>query len=96
MSKRIKVIFPVPLSEHTRELIESQIPPAYIRPEFDVEFVGSKRLMTLASVGRKERRDAPDAGRDLTIPFAQTVELDGGGSTFGTNRSPVTRSKVSM
>ncbi len=48
MSKRIKVIFPVPLSEHTRELIETQIPPAFIRPEFDVEFVGSKRLMTLA------------------------------------------------
>ena len=46
--KRIKVIFPVPLSEHTRELIETQIPREFIRPEFDVEFVGSKRLMTLA------------------------------------------------
>lgn len=49
MSRRIKVIFPVPLSEHTRELIETQIPAAFIRPEFDVEFVGSKRLMTLAN-----------------------------------------------
>jgi allantoin racemase len=47
--KRIKVIFPVPMSEHTRGLIESQVPPQYIRPEFDVEFVGSKRLMTLAN-----------------------------------------------
>jgi allantoin racemase len=49
MSKRIKVIFPVPLSEHTRELIETQIPRAFIRPEFDVEFVGSRRLMSLAN-----------------------------------------------
>lgn len=49
MSKRIKVIFPVPLSEHTRERIETQIPRALIRPEFDVEFVGSRRLMTLAN-----------------------------------------------
>ena len=47
--KRIKVIFPVPLSEHTRELIETQIPREFIRPEFDVEFVGSARLMTLAN-----------------------------------------------
>ena len=39
MSKRIKVIFPVPLSEHTRALIETQIPRVFIRPEFDVEFV---------------------------------------------------------
>ncbi len=48
MPKRIKVIFPVPLSDATRALVESQIPDAFIRPEFDVEFVGSKRLMTLA------------------------------------------------
>lgn len=48
MSKRIKVIFPVPLLEHTRKLIETQIPREFIRPEFDVEFVGSKRLMSLA------------------------------------------------
>jgi allantoin racemase len=49
MSKRIKVIFPVPMSEHTRELIETQIPADFIGPNFDVEFVGSKRLMTLAN-----------------------------------------------
>ena len=48
MNKRIKVIFPVPLSEHTRELIETQIPQEYIGAEFEVEFVGSKRLMSLA------------------------------------------------
>ncbi len=48
MGKKIKIIFPVPLSEHTRELIETQIPAEYIRPEFDVEFVGSKKLMSLA------------------------------------------------
>ena len=49
MGKKIKVIFPVPMSEHTRELIESQIPAEYIRSEFDVEFVGSKKLMSLAN-----------------------------------------------
>ena len=48
-NKRIKVIFPVPLSEHTRELIETQIPAEFIGANFDVEFVGSKRLMTLAN-----------------------------------------------
>ena len=48
MGKKIKIIFPVPLNEHTRELIENQIPAEYIRPEFDVEFVGSKRMMSLA------------------------------------------------
>lgn len=49
MGKRIKVIFPVPLSEHTRGLIETQIPREYIRPGFDVSFVGSRRLMSLAN-----------------------------------------------
>jgi len=47
--KRIKVIFPTPLNEHTREMIEAQIPPEFIRPGFTCEFVGSKRLMTLAN-----------------------------------------------
>lgn len=47
MGKKIKIIFPVPLSEHTRELIETQIPAEYVRPEFEAEFVGSKRLMSL-------------------------------------------------
>ena len=49
MGKRIKVIFPVPMSEHTRGLIESQVPPEYIRPEFEVSFVGSRKLMSLAN-----------------------------------------------
>ena len=49
MSHRIKVIFPVPMSEHTRELIETQIPTEFINSNFEVEFVGSKRLMTLAN-----------------------------------------------
>lgn len=49
MSHRIRVIFPVPMSEHTRELIETQIPPEFIGAGFEPEFVGSKRLMTLAN-----------------------------------------------
>ncbi|MFQ5660520.1 MAG: aspartate/glutamate racemase family protein [Gammaproteobacteria bacterium] len=49
MNYRIKVIFPVPLNDQTRALIETQIPEVYIRPEFSVEFVGSNRLMTLAN-----------------------------------------------
>lgn len=49
MNKRIKVIFPVPLSEQTRGLIESQIPPQFIGPNFEPVFVGSKRLMSLAN-----------------------------------------------
>jgi allantoin racemase len=48
MNKRIKVIFPVPMNEHTKELIQTQIPQEFISPHFDVDFVGSKRLMTLA------------------------------------------------
>ena len=49
MTKRIKVIFPVPMNEHTRDLIASQVPREFIRPGFDVQFVGSKRLGTLAN-----------------------------------------------
>jgi len=49
MRKRIKVIFPVPMNEHTKALIETQIPPEFIGSQFDVDFVGSKRLMTLAN-----------------------------------------------
>lgn len=49
MAKRIKVIFPVPMSEHTRELIETQIPEEFVNPQFELEFVGSKRLMSLAN-----------------------------------------------
>jgi len=47
MTKRIKVIFPVPLNEHTRAMVESQIPPEFVAPGFECEFVGSKRLMSL-------------------------------------------------
>ena len=49
MTKRIKVIYPVPMSENTREAIETQIPAQFIDARFDVDFVGSKRLMTLAN-----------------------------------------------
>ena len=49
MTKRIKVIFPVPMNEHTRDLIASQVPKEFIHPGFDVQFVGSKRLATLAN-----------------------------------------------
>jgi allantoin racemase len=49
VTKRIKVIFPVPMNEHTRDLIASQVPKEFIRPGFDVQFVGSKRLATLAN-----------------------------------------------
>lgn len=48
MGRRVKVIFPVPMSEHTRGLIESQVPPEFIRPGYEVQFVGSRRLMSLA------------------------------------------------
>lgn len=48
MPRKIKVIFPVPLMPETRKLVESQVPPEFIRPEFEVTFVGSRRLMTLA------------------------------------------------
>lgn len=49
MSKRIKVIFPVPMNEHTRDLIETQIPREFIGEHFEVDFVGSNRLMSLAN-----------------------------------------------
>lgn len=49
MSQKIRMIFPVPLSDATRQLIESQVPPELVAsPDFEVEFVGSKRLMSLA------------------------------------------------
>ncbi len=48
MSRRIKVIIPIPLGEHTRALVESQLPAELVRPGFEVEFVGSNRLATLA------------------------------------------------
>ena len=49
MTRKIRMIFPAPLNEHTRGLIESQVPPALVRhPEFAVEFVGSSGLMSFA------------------------------------------------
>lgn len=47
-NKRIKIIFPVPLNEHTRALVEPQIPKEFVRPGFEIEFVGSKKLVTFA------------------------------------------------
>ena len=49
MTRRIRMIFPAPLNAHTRALIESQVPAALVRrPDFEVEFVGSSGLMSLA------------------------------------------------
>lgn len=48
MKKRIKVIFPVPMSDATRGLIETQIPKEFVGAQFEADFVGSKRLMSLA------------------------------------------------
>lgn len=48
MTKRIKMIFPVPMSDATRPLVESQLPPELIRPDIEVSFVGAGQLMTLA------------------------------------------------
>ncbi len=49
MSRKIRMIFPVPMSEHTRALIQSQVPAALVhRPDFEVEFVGSSGLMSFA------------------------------------------------
>lgn len=48
MKKRIKMIFPVPMSETTRPLVESQLPVSLMRPDIDVSFVGAGQVMTLA------------------------------------------------
>lgn len=48
MSKRIKMIFPVPMSEATRPLVESQLPAELIRPDIEVSFVGAGQVLTLA------------------------------------------------
>lgn len=48
MKKRIKMIFPVPMSEATRPLVESQLPVSLMRPDIDVSFVGAGLVMTLA------------------------------------------------
>lgn len=48
MKKRIKMIFPVPLSEATRPLVESQLPAALLRDDIEVSFVGAGQVMSLA------------------------------------------------
>ncbi|MBR0565361.1 hydrogenase expression protein HupH [Azoarcus sp. L1K30] len=48
MSKKVKMIFPVPMSEATRPMVESQLPAGFRRPDIEVEFVGAGRVMTLA------------------------------------------------
>lgn len=48
MTKKVKMIFPVPLSDATRPLVESQLPPGVRRPDIEVEFVGAGHVMTLA------------------------------------------------
>ncbi|WP_322061829.1 aspartate/glutamate racemase family protein [Paraburkholderia sp. J63] len=47
MSKRIKMIFPVPLSDATRGMVESQLPPEYRRDDIEVSFVGAGQVLTL-------------------------------------------------
>ncbi|SDI13609.1 aspartate/glutamate racemase family protein [Pseudomonas panipatensis] len=48
MRKRIKMIFPVPMSEATRPLVESQLPASLVRADIDVSFVGAGQVMSLA------------------------------------------------
>lgn len=48
MKKRIKMIFPVPMSEATRPLVESQLPASLVRDDIEVSFVGAGQVMTLA------------------------------------------------
>lgn len=48
MSKRIKMIFPVPMSEATRPMVESQLPPGIGRSDIEVVFVGAGNTITLA------------------------------------------------
>lgn len=48
MSKRIKMIFPVPLSAATRPMVEAQLPPGIRRADIEVAFVGAGQVLTLA------------------------------------------------
>ncbi len=48
MSKRVKMIFPVPMSEATRPMVESQLPPEFRRSDIAVSFVGAGSTITLA------------------------------------------------
>lgn len=63
MKKRIKMIFPVPMSEATRPLVESQLPPSMVRDDIDVSFVGAGQVMTLA-----------DSYYDMAIMEAAVIE----------------------
>lgn len=48
MGKRVKMIFPVPMNEATRPMVESQLPPEFRRSDIDVSFVGAGSTITLA------------------------------------------------
>lgn len=48
MSKRVKMIFPVPMSDATRPMVESQLPPEFRRSDIEVSFVGAGDTITLA------------------------------------------------
>lgn len=63
MKKRIKMIFPVPMSEATRPLVESQLPESMVRDDIVVSFVGAGRIMTLA-----------DSFYDMAIMEAAVIE----------------------
>src|SRR5690606_11436048 len=81
MSKRIKMIFPVPMSDATRPLVESQLPPELVRADIEVSFVGAGQVMTLADsyydmaimelavleAGIKAEEEGFDAGCIITV-----------------------------
>ena len=46
--QRIKIIFPVPLADSTRKLVEAQLPSQLIGDRFSVEFVGSGAIVSMA------------------------------------------------
>lgn len=48
MGKRVKMIFPVPMNEATRPMVESQLPPEFRRSDIDISFVGAGSTITLA------------------------------------------------
>jgi allantoin racemase len=45
--KRVKMIFPVPMSPETRAMVESQLPPQYQRDDIEVAFAGAGTVSTL-------------------------------------------------
>src|SRR5690606_13829147 len=48
MGKRVKMIFLVPMSEATRPMVESQLPPEFRRSDIDISFFGAGNTITLA------------------------------------------------